>query len=440
MPAIKSVFSLLGLLLFLNHAAMASYTLVYTGNLNGELEPCGCTLEGDLGGIKRQATMIDQLRRKDPDLLFVSSGGALIAEMPSDRIRSDYILRGMQLLGYDVIGVQARDLAFGADFLKRYKLPFILSNASDKLAFAYQKTLHRHSQSFSFFQWSVLPTQTLRNDPKAASASAKKRLAEKLAAQKNAGAVTVVTTSLRLSAAKKILPLKNIDILIIPSRRDTFAKPVQIENTLLLRPGAQGMRLGVLQFEIKKHAQKVRISHWQQRVISLPKTIPDSPRTKAWYAAYNAALKTDYEKQVALRKQRKQGKSPYAGAEKCRACHVPEYRKWQQTRHPHAYDDLESVSKNFDPNCVSCHSVGFNRTGGFLNADLTPHLSGVQCESCHGPAQAHVDSEGKTPTGNHQWEKKRICAQCHTRIHSPSFNLEKYWPKIAHGQEMKPVK
>ncbi len=432
---IKPGFTLMCLLLLLNHAAMASYTLVYTGNLNGELEPCGCTLEGDLGGIKRQVTMIDQLRRQNPDLLFVSSGGLLIAEMPSDRIRSDYILRGMKFLNYDVIGVQARDLAFGAHFLKQYKLPFILSNAYGKPTFAYQKTLHRQSQSFSFFQWSVLPPQTLLKDPHAETMSAQKRLAKKLATAKNTGTITVVTTNLRLAAAKKILPLKNIDILIIPSRQDKFAKPVQIKNTLLLQPGARGMRLGLLQFEVRKHAQRVRIHHWQQRVISLPKTIPDSPRTKTWYTAYNAALKTDYEKQVALRKQREQGKSPYAGAEKCRACHAPEYQKWQQTRHPHAYEDLESVGKNFDPNCVACHSVGFNRPGGFLNAGLTPHLSGVQCESCHGPAQAHVDSDGKTPTGNHQWKKKQICAQCHVGIHSPSFNLETYWPKIAHGQK-----
>ncbi len=435
MSVIKPVVSLICLFLFFNHAVIASYTLVYTGNLNGELEPCGCTLEGDLGGIKRQVSMIDQLRQSNPDLLFISSGGLLIAEMPSDRIRSDYILRGMKFLNYDIIGVQARDLAFGANFLRHYDLPFILSNALDHSVFAYQKTLQRQSQSFSFFQWSVLPPQTLRKNSSADITSVQKRLTEKLATEKNAGAITVLTTNLRLTDAKKILPLKNIDILIIPSRQDKFVAPVQIDNTLLLQPGARGMYMGLLQFTLEKQALKTRIGHWQQRVISLPESVADSPRTKAWYAAFNATLKADYEKQVALRKQRQQGKSPYAGAEKCRACHAPEYQKWQQTRHPHAYEDLESVGKNFDPDCVACHSVGFNRPGGFLNTGLTPHLSGVQCESCHGPAQAHVDDGGKTATGNHQWKKKQICAQCHIGIHSPSFNLETYWPKIAHGQK-----
>ncbi len=48
-----------------------SMTLIYSGNLDGELEPCGCTAEGDLGGIKRRVTMIDRLREKVPDLFLV---------------------------------------------------------------------------------------------------------------------------------------------------------------------------------------------------------------------------------------------------------------------------------------------------------------------------------------------------------------------------------
>lgn len=440
MPATKYVFSLICLLLFLNHPVIAAYTLVYSGNLDGELEPCGCTLEGDFGGIKRQVTMIDQLRKRHPNLLFISSGGLLVAEMPSDRIRSDYILRGMKFLNYDVIGVQARDLAFGADFLHRYNLPFILSNAPNHAVFAYQKTLHRQSQSFSFFQWSVLPSHIQRKESQAETAAAQRQLAKKLASEKNTGAITVLTTNLRLAATKKILPLKNIDILIIPSRQSKFVKPLQIADTLLLQPGAQGMRLGLLQFDIKKQANRVHIRHWQARVIPLPKSVPDSPRTKAWYAAYNAALKADYEKQVALHKQRQQGKRHYAGAEACRTCHQAEYKKWKASQHAQAYDDLDAVGKVFDPNCIGCHSVGFNQPGGFLNADLTPRLSGVQCESCHGPAQAHVNDGGKTATGNKRWSRKKMCSQCHIGNHSPSFNLEIYWPKIAHGQETKTVK
>ena len=436
----KFILSSLCLFLILGRSAFASYTLVYTGNLNGELEPCGCTLEGDLGGIKRHATMIDQLRKKNPALMFVSTGGLLIAEMPSDRIRSDYILRGMKLLDYDVIGVQARDLAFGAEFLTQHKLPFILSNTTPPSHFAYSKTLQRQSQSFSFFQHSVLPSPSSMETTDVDKTAAIKQLSVKLAQEKQSAGITIVTTTLRLSEAKKILPLNDIDLLIIPSRQDTFVEPLKIGRTLLLQPGARGMRFGQLQFEIEKSGQGRRIIRWKHKVIPLLQTVADSPRTEAWYAAYNAELKTDYEKQVALRAQLEQGKSPYAGAETCRSCHQPEYQSWKATQHALAYDDLEAVGKIFDPNCIGCHSLGFNQPGGFLDAELTPHLINVQCESCHGAAQAHVEQSGKTPTANQNWGMEKMCGQCHVGSHSPSFKVDDYWPKIVHGAKTKTTK
>ena len=428
----KFIFSSISLFFILSTSTFASYTLVYTGNLNGELEPCGCTLEGDFGGIKRQATMIDQLRDTDPALIFVSTGGLLIAEMPSDRIRSDYILSGMEFLNYDVIGVQTRDLAFGARFLTRHNLPFILSDTSMP-GFAYSKTLQRQSQSFSFFQYTKLSSASSMKLTDTDKMTGLKQLSTKLAEEKQSDHITIVTTTLRLSAAKKVLPLGNIDLLIIPSRQDNFVEPAQIDNTLLLQPGARGMRFGQLQFDIKnKH-----IINWKHQVIPLPQTVADAPRTEAWYAAYNAELKLDYEKQVALRAQLEQGKSPYAGAEVCRGCHAAEFETWQASQHAQAYDDLEAVSKVFDPNCIGCHSLGFNQPGGFLNAELTPHLVNVQCESCHGAARKHVAQGGKTPTSNKQWDMKKMCRQCHIDNHSPSFDTHDYWPKILHGQ--KPV-
>ncbi len=434
----KFIFTSISLFFLLSTNALASFTLVYTGNLNGELEPCGCTLEGDMGGIKRHATMIDQLRDKDPQLMFISSGGLLIAEMPSDKIRSAYILSGMKFLNYDVIGVQPRDLAFGNEFLGRYNLPFLHSGNIDDSRFTYSRTLQRQSQLFSFFQYVLQPSASSMQTGDTDNTTALKQLSKKLAQEKQSGHITIVTTTLRLAEAKKTLPISNIDLLIIPSRQDTYSEPVQIGNTLLLQPGARGMRFGQLRFDIKKDAANKHIINWRHEVIPLPQTVADAPRTEAWYAAYNAELKIDYEKQVALRAQLDQGKSPYAGAEVCQACHPAEFEKWQASQHALAYEELENVDKVFDPNCIGCHSLGFNQPGGFLNAELTPQLINVQCESCHGAAQAHVDQVGKTPTANQNWEMEQICEQCHVGSHSPSFDADNYWPKIVHGMKPKP--
>ncbi len=425
---------LLALLLLLTQNATA-FTLVYMGNLNGELEPCGCTLEGDFGGIKRQVSMLDRLRQAEPELMFLSPGGLLIADIPSDRIRSDFILRGMRILKPDIVGVQARDLAFGVDFLRHRQLPFVLSLTLKDAPFAWKKILQRQQQRFTFFQWSKLNAALMPAQPMPTQAAALQRLEKELRTEKNTGHVTIVTAAQHPARAKAILPLKHIDILIIPARRDEFIEPEKIGNTLLLQPGARGMRLGKLDFELAGDGRAKHIARWRHDVIPLLPSVPDSPRTRAWYEEYNAALKADYEKQVARRKQQEQGGSPYAGAEACRGCHARAFDIWQASQHARACGELESVGKVFDPSCSGCHSVGFGQPGGFLDAELTPQLSGVQCESCHGAARAHAESAGKKPVTGKERSREAICRQCHTGSHSPVFDLQKYWPKVAHGQK-----
>src|SRR3569832_2391767 len=50
-------------------------TLIYSGNVDGELEPCGCSPEGDLGGVRRTATLLDHLRAEQTNLFAGSAGG-----------------------------------------------------------------------------------------------------------------------------------------------------------------------------------------------------------------------------------------------------------------------------------------------------------------------------------------------------------------------------
>jgi len=92
------------------------------------------------------------------------------------------------------------------------------------------------------------------------------------------------------------------------------------------------------------------------------------------------------------------------------------------------------VNKIFDPNCVGCHSVGYEKPGGYIDSSMTSHLTNVQCENCHGAARAHVDAGGSKPVTNKDWQPPQMCAQCHIGSHSPSFKFENYWPKISHGK------
>ena len=108
-------------------------------------------------------------------------------------------------------------------------------------------------------------------------------------------------------------------------------------------------------------------------------------------------------------------KATYVGSARCESCHEHAHDVWANSPHAKAMDTLEKEkfpsNRHYDPECVKCHTTGFQQPGGYndlvLNianwpappavkptaAQLAKHntnLRGVGCESCHGPASEHV--------------------------------------------------
>ncbi|HFE38601.1 MAG TPA: hypothetical protein ENK06_09345 [Gammaproteobacteria bacterium] len=427
---LKAIYFLILVFLPMSFAYSSSenITLVYTGNLDGELEPCGCSEGGNKGGLKRRAQALDDLRKDDPDLYLISTGGLLISEVAQDKLKSQFILSGMEMLAYDAIGVQWKDLSYGEKFLKTHKLPFVLSNS--RTDFLKQRTIQHKPTPITFFSW-LDPTRNPQKKQTSSIALANpEHLEALLATAKADNKLTVLATTLPLKLAQRKLPLKNVDILLIKAKYERYGEPQQIGNMLVLQPGSRGMRIGKLKLKLNKG----KLIHWEHNVIALPPEVADAPRMNAWYAAYNQAVKSDYEKRVALAKNFDREKSPFAGEAVCKNCHQAEYEKWSNSAHSEAFYSLQDVNKAFDPDCIQCHTVGFNKPGGFIEPTVTENLMHVQCENCHGPAKAHANSAGMTPVTNLGWSKQKICGQCHIPKHSPDFDIKAYWPQISHGK------
>ena len=414
-------------------AEVGQMTIIYSGNTDGELEPCGCSEEGNLGGILRRATTIDNLREENPNLFLVSSGGLLASVSPQDRLTGEYILKGLAQVGYDAFGLQWQDLAYGEAFIKQEGINWVTTNrVGDELA--KEKLIQHGDQTLAFYSWlnpdkdpAIAMNVDLNGSDATLDASA---LSELLKQSQQRGALTMLATSLTLGEAQATMPLAFVDILLISSAYEVYGEPQMVGNTLVIQPGSRGMRLGHL--EIKRGADG-RITSYEHEVIKMPKTVADAERLLAWYSEYNAKVKEHYLERVAMRKAAESGESPYAGEEACASCHADEHDIWWDTSHSGAYETLEEVNKAFDPNCIACHTVGYEKTGGFIDMDATSHLLGVQCENCHGAAREHVESQGSKPVANQHWEPERMCAQCHVQKHSPSFKFELYWPRIEHG-------
>ena len=409
-------------------------TIVYSGNLDGELEPCGCSDEGNLGGIKRRVTTVDRIKDQNPDSVIISSGGLIASEGTNDYLKAVYILKAFAGLSYDAIGVQWNDLNYGAELATENKLPWVATNwLKDDFAesITINRTIKGRSVAIKFFTWLDPDGSPVRQMPggKAVTSDDIGKLAEQLKVAKKQKKLVVLTTTLPLEIIKEQLPLDSIDILLVRSAYEVYGEPKIVGNTLVLEPGSRGMRLGKLQLTLAKNNN---IKDWKHEVIAMPGSVPDAPRMAAWYDEYNAKVKEDYLKRVELRKQRESGESPFMGEEQCKTCHPKQHKIWQESEHAIAFEDLEIVKKSFDPTCIKCHVVGFNKPGGFVDINITSHLINVQCENCHGAGKEHAKSSGQKPVANKNWPREKMCAQCHVPKHSPSFDVKKYWPKIAH--------
>ena len=107
----------------------------------------------------------------------------------------------------------------------------------------------------------------------------------------------------------------------------------------------------------------------------------------------------------------------YVGVRKCKECHAEDYATWKKTKHAAAWKALSEGDRT-RPGCYRCHVTGYEKAGGYISTARTSRLTGVQCESCHGPGSAHFASaKAKEPKAKvraliHK-TPQNTCVECH---------------------------
>ncbi len=111
----------------------------------------------------------------------------------------------------------------------------------------------------------------------------------------------------------------------------------------------------------------------------------------------------------------------FVGQGYCSSCHGDKYSPWSRTAHAGAYNTLLSAvppSVAFGAGCIVCHSVGYGQPTGFTNGYTA--LQNVGCESCHGPAGWHKDSDHDVILPAVSMDPA-ICGSCHQGSHHPTY-------------------
>ena len=423
-------------------APAPGFTIIYSNDVLGELELCGCD-EEQLGGLPRRAAVIHALQKEGRPLLVLDAGNLFFKERSSSTIekkefalKSEYILEAYKKTGCDAVNVGETDLFMGLEQLKNLQkkagFPFVSSNLYSKKTgkplfqpFFVKEVAGTKVGILGLFseQGSVEPSIEIKNPVETA-----KNL---IAALKNTCSFIIVLSNLGLEGDKKLAQnILGIDLIIGGKAVQRMPEPVKEGKTNIVQAYRRGQYLGRLDITAQSDSPKPLFA-MKNTLIPLAEKIADDKAiallTKEYRARVIAMNRQEFFKEKLNEKHiTASADALYTGSEKCASCHKPQYDNWLNTPHAYAYETLMKNCNNFDIECLPCHTTGFKEPGGFaVSQGNESAFINVQCEACHGPGKKH-----KAKGDIIRDAGEGVCKQCHDEKNSPRFNYEEYLPIV----------
>lgn len=394
------------------------------GDLRGEIKPCGCSADGDMGGLLRRSSYVQQLRQQHDAVLLLDLGNNFPVPSEQGHLKLQLVQDALKVIAPHAILPGPQEWKYG---LNRWdtELPYVVGNLPDnpdiqrklEVELAGQKVLITGFVSPELIYHN-------KNEPSIlipTGEALQQWLNSTLSSQQDA--VRVLLFRGDPTQLDWFVKQDWFDLIIAGNHSDNeLSQEVVMKTAQKEIPIVPTKGQGVLEGALR--SQKLAAGF---KTIWLYDKFGDDVRLAKFYDEYNEEVKQLFFKQLEA-KMKAEEESKFAGAQSCQACHTAEHAIWQNSRHGNAFATLEKVHKHYDPECVQCHVVGMDQ-GGYLSAELTPQFKDVQCENCHGASKAHVadPSKNKTPQ-----DPSQQCTTCHHGSHSPNFTFDTYWPKIFH--------
>ena len=445
--------------------------LVITGQLDGYIEPCGCTgKENQKGGLSRRQNFLRAVAAAGWPVLAVDLGNQVKRFGRQTEIKFQSIADGLRQMGYAAVGFGPGDLRLPAEELVAavapvgdQPTPFVSANVG-LLGFDANITPRFRVIETGGMKIGVTTVlgdeeaDRIRNDAIEVLPAAKAlaTVAGELAA---AGCTHQILLSWASPAETKQYAeqFPQFDIVVTAGGADEPAAvlptlPTKAKFVELGHKGMYAVAIGLFTDEPTIRSQRVPLDARWGESADMIKLL----------AAYQSQLESLGLEGLGLRAIRHPTGRRFAGSAACADCHREAYDIWKETPHATALVTLEEQSprRDGDPECLSCHVVGWAPQrfepfeGGFTGMATTPHLAHQGCENCHGPAAAHAAVERgdvrastterdalraalamtiDTPEGREKVIAN--CLECHDLDNSPKFDFDEYWPAVEHSAD-----
>lgn len=405
----------------------ASLRLIYTGNLRGVLEPCGCQ-QLQPGGLSRRAALLRRLRVPGTPALLVDVGDNLPPGQPRREMMT-FVYGIFKRLGYDAVNLGPFDLELPeaeiADSARQAGVALVggrLAGSVPRPAPMF-RLLRAGGVRVGLIGAPSAPTEAPSEEAIAAIRSAARRL--------RASADVVVVLSqlppeevLRCSSA-----VPEVD-LFVSGRHDSDLAP-QVQNLhgrIVACPGF-GQAIGVAEIRLGAHRAVQSVNVRYERI---DPQIPRDPEIKAaveaFYQQHSQVLGTDGGRREETGRvfAALLGRGGTDGVG-CEGCHKQEYNAWRATRHARAWRTLVDNAAATRADCVGCHSVAEPAASSF-----SPLMTGVGCAACHGSDPDHA-RHPENPRFIVRRPPEAVCRGCHTPLQSPGFSYPLWLARVAHA-------
>jgi hypothetical protein len=440
--------------------------LIVTGEMDGYLEPCGCT-DGQIGGLLRRYDFFERLRKQNWPVASLDLGS--LTKDPAvarggfeqAKYKFDYSIKALKLLDYSALALSAEDMKVGvgealALFLNSLgeKTKVVAANVAPPAGYEslFRTSLVVPAGPVKVGVTAVIDPDALEklNDPD------KALLTEKL--QRPGDVLPGVLAELEPKTDYQVLMVQGppelarslaeaypgFDIVVSTSE---YIDPLKHDpellhggKTMLVNVGKKGKYVGVFGF-YPRESERLR---YYLVTLGTRYDGPATPMKKLIEEDYRDYLRQMQVVENIPRRDYVNGVSgaTYVGADNCQSCHPNTYMKWASTKHAQAFEALTvrdpKPNVKYDAECVTCHTTGFEYNTGWVSEAKTPYLTGNQCENCHGPGSKHVaepdnlDYRKVMALTPEQAEKNRLCLGCHDGDNSPHFEMAKFYGQIAH--------
>ncbi len=447
--------------------------LVITGELNGYIEPCGCTgKENQKGGLSRRQNLLRSITQCGWPLISFDLGGQVRRFGRQSEIKFQSVADGLRAMGYAAVGFGPDDLRLPAEevvaavaSVGNQPTPFVCANVG-LLGLDAKITPRYRVVEMSGMRIGVTSVlgdsfiKDIHNDAVEIIPAAEAIATVSESLQK-ANCTHQILLSWATPEESRALAARFPQFDIVVTAGGADEPPAQLPllpggRSRLVELGHKGMFAVAIGFfdDANNPVQTQRI-----------------PLDARWGESRDMIrLLGTYQSQLERLGLAGLGLTPvnhptgrrFAGSTSCTECHSDEHAKWIETSHSSALKTLQELSprRDSDPECLSCHVIGWAPQryvpyeGGFMGMKSTPHLAHNGCENCHGPAAAHAAVErGEVRASDAEQERLRSelileintpegrtkatnnCLECHDLDNSPQFDFDTYWPQVEHSKE-----